>query len=294
MGFALTVLSASSCTFVFDSGVEQCDVDDDCKQREFSEATCDTISHTCQPLPVDSQFGCIGKTAPKGTGAPVTIQLKVVSPINGSAPKANAAVRACALLDANCDQPLTEAVTDTAGDARVQLTDDFTGFFEIISQTVDPADPEIPILAFLPSREIIRGATGRVLFSFTQKDAQTLVEFAGASFPPVADSRNPTGPWNAVLTVTALDCQSNLLPGVSFELLSMGQRSPDTRQFYTNRNFPDTAKVETDVSGTFGLTNLKAGSVTIKSLINERQTPLADDTGAFVRDGWITEFYVAP
>ncbi len=272
-----------------------CQIDLDCRQRGLPDTFCD--DGFCQlkpPPPPDLTWACLGEAPPQGTGERITVQLKVVNPINGNAPKMNSTVRACSLLDATCSEPVSVAQTDTNGDARVQLTDDFTGYFEIISVTVDATDPEVPILAFLPPREIIRGATGRILFAFTKRNVATLVAFAGASFPDSADSTNPSGPFNAVLTATSLDCQGKLAAGVSFELLSSGQKSADTKQFYTNRNFPDAAKIETDESGTFGLTNLKAGSVTVVSNVNDLQQPAAPDTSAFVRDGWITQLVVSP
>ncbi len=260
-----------------------CENDSDCEQQGLQGAVCD--AGACRPSPPATPWGCLGESTPLGTGQPVTVGLRVVNAAASNAPKIGAIVRACSYLDASCDRPLHETTSDANGEALLPLTDDFAGHFEVVSPLAGDSDPEVPVLVFLPPRDIVRGAVGRTVYTFKASEAQALVGFAGGSFNAYL---------NGVLTATALDCQSKPAAGVSFTLLSMAQASPDTKAFYTNRAVPDATRTETDVSGSFGLTNLFGGAVALANSVNALQQPLASNAGAFVREGWMTQIYVAP
>src|SRR5215213_5253110 len=72
---------ASSCSFIFDDSVTQCDVDGDCERR-FAGSICNLATNTCDPKPVDPKWACLDEPAPQTTNNVIPLRLTVVGGID--------------------------------------------------------------------------------------------------------------------------------------------------------------------------------------------------------------------
>ncbi|HEU4412931.1 MAG TPA: hypothetical protein VFS43_47255 [Polyangiaceae bacterium] len=236
--------------------------------------------------PIDVTWGCLDLPPLEPTSQIVNLELEVVSGITRQ-PAVGALVRACGRLDVSCELPVAnDTSVDEGGHVTLPVPENFSGYFEIRSPPETP-DPYVPELLYLPAREILRGQSRRAVL-FKEADAASLAALIGGSFA-VGE------PPNAFAIATALTCTGALAAQVSFALTSPSSASASTKQFYTDpNNLPRTDATETSASGTFGLTNLNAGIVSLSATVNPRQRPMGDDALFMTRDDWLTLVYVAP
>lgn len=234
----------------------------------------------------DPTWGCLNGQDPTTTPELISIHVKVVNATSRE-PLAGARVRACGLLDANCQQPvLPEAVADAGGEVAVSLPGNFSGYFEVRSPAATP-DLYVPELVILPKREFLRGGGLQALL-FKASDAEALAVLVGGSF----DLDQPS---NVLGIATALDCTGANAPGVSFAVTTAEAQSPQTKSFYTDQtNLPTTVATETSASGTFGLTNLKAGLLGLSATVNAKGQSMGNPTFLFTRNGWVSLLYISP
>ncbi|HEU4406206.1 MAG TPA: hypothetical protein VFS43_13155 [Polyangiaceae bacterium] len=281
----------SSCTFIFDDSVTQCDVDGDC-QRRFADSVCNLVTNTCERKPIDEKWGCLDGPPLQPTATTVDLRLEVVGAITRTA-AVGALVRACNRIDTTCSTPLVpDTPVGASGQVIMGVGENFNGYFEIRSPPAEPTK-YVPEILYLPTREIVRreGPVRRALL-FTEAEGQSLIQLVGGTF---TQGQTP----NAAVIATALDCQGTASPGISFELTSPDVASDQTVTFYTDRNnLPRTVATETSETGTYALTNLldssAAGTVALQATINSLGRTMGNDSVAIVRDNWITVIYVAP
>jgi hypothetical protein len=288
---AVLISSMSACTFVFDAGLKQCDVDADCAERGFARAQC--VNEICQEAERDPIWGCLEEGPPATTDTIVPFSLQVRT--TGMIPITNATVRACSRLEpVRCLNPLgAPSKVDANGIAKLEVPQDFNGYFEVYGPMgPDVEDPNfVRILVYMPPREIIRGDRGndsRGVFGFSLEAIQSLAVFVGAAFD------SDTG----LAVLTALNCAGTAVPSTTFALASESAKTEKTKSFYTFENIPSLDAKETDVAGTGGFTNLVPGPVSFLATANDNGTPrsltTAQGTSAFTRAGWYTQVYVSP
>ncbi|HEU4534753.1 MAG TPA: hypothetical protein VFS00_11570, partial [Polyangiaceae bacterium] len=109
--------------------------------------------------------------------------------------------------------------------------------------------------------------------------------FAGGTFEPGT-------PPNAVLLASVYDCQGALAEGVSFR--AEGSQTERTKTFYTDDGrLVSPSATETSSAGTFGMTNLSDGRLTLGATLNPGQA-LGTALSVFARDGHLTQVFVSP
>ncbi|HEU4407131.1 MAG TPA: hypothetical protein VFS43_17815 [Polyangiaceae bacterium] len=275
--------------YVGEEGPE-CKTDLDCEPRGTTAMAC--FDGVCMPKPVDPLWGCLDEPPLVPTSAVVDLRLEVVGAVTRT-PAVGALVRACSRLDPTCSAPLApDTPVGVGGEVIIGVPEGFNGYFEIRSPAAEP-DKYVPEMLYLPAREIVRrdGPVRRALL-FTAAETANLLQLVGGTF--VVDQ-----PPNALALATALDCQGNASPGISFELTTPDVASSQTVSFYTDDYYlPRTVATETSASGTFALTNLvdssAAGIVALQAIINPLQRTMGDGPVSLVRDNWMTLVYVAP
>lgn len=284
---AVLIASMSACTFVFDAGLKQCDVDADCAERGFANSQC--VNEICQEAEEDPIWGCIGTEPPLPSSAIVPFDLIVTTPTN--VPVTNATVRACSRLEApKCNTPQGAPVqVDVTGVAHLEIPRDFNGYFEVYGpQGPDVDDPTfLRIIVYMPAREIGRGGKGRGVFAFNKESIDGLAALIGATFNP------DTG----LVVLSSLNCAGDLAPNVTFGLVTETARTKDaTKSFYTFGTLPSPDAAATDATGTGGFTNLKEGTVAFSATANDITTTFTPPQGAYAyaRAGWYTQVYVSP
>jgi hypothetical protein len=284
---AVLIASMSACTFVFDAGLKQCDVDADCAERGFANSQC--VNEICQAAPEDPIWGCLDDGPLATTDDIVPFELKVTT--TSQVPITNATVRACSRLQpARCENVIGAPVSvNGAGVAKLEVPQSFNGYFEVYGPLgPDVDDPNfVRILVYMPPREIVRGGKDRGVFGFSKQSLSDLATFIDASF------NDATG----LVVLSALNCQANLVPNVTFELVTESARTGnETKRFYTYETLPSKDATQTDGSGTGGFTNLQPGVVAFSATANDIQTTFtpSQGAGAFTRAGWYTQVYVSP
>jgi hypothetical protein len=283
---AVLIASMSACTFVFDAGLKQCDVDADCAERGFARAQC--VNEICQEAERDPIWGCLEEGPPATTTDTVPFELLVNT--TAQIPITNARVRACPRLQPEkCLNPVgAEVLVDGSGIAKLEVPQKFDGYFEVYGPLgADVEDPEfVRILVYLPSREIVRGGKGRGVFGFSEAALEGLARFVGASFDKT----------KGLAVLTALDCQGNFVPNLTFNLITDSAKTTETKSFYTFMTIPSPDAKATDNTGTGGFTNLNPGVVSFSAFANDLNDLIttAQGTSAFTRAGWYTQVYVSP
>lgn len=234
----------------------------------------------------EPQWACLDEPPPRPSSELVDITLQIVSGSDRK-PAADATARACDRLDLACSTPIAPAApVDAAGEVSLRVPGNFDGYFEIRSSSLGPTPSFVPVNASLPQPGLIRGTLAQRVLVYAPADLSALTVLAGGSF----DAAQPP---NAMLVAGALDCQGNPAAGVVFEIAPATLRSDKTKIFYVNRGVPDSSAVETDASGSFGVTNLNAGVLTLTGSLGEPRRALPEGT-AILRDGEMTSVFVAP
>jgi hypothetical protein len=182
---------------------------------------------------------------------------------------------ACAKLDPECANPITEGTTGSDGILAIKVRDNFAGYLQQTDRT-DYA----PALYFLPPVFPKDG----VLQPFPLLGAGASLDALAATLGSRID------PMRGNMMLIAEDCMGMALPGATF---SSPQADENTVQFYVRDLLPSTAATETADAGNGGYLNMPPGTVVLN--LARAMPPLDLATiSVSVRAGFISIAYVRP
>lgn len=234
-----------------------------------------------QPGAESAVWGCLGSGPGRPSVTPifseaverVVFSLQVVDLSTGQI-YPDATVRACGVVDINCDSPVVEGlVVDAGGWVDVPLFEGFQGFFEIESPST------VPFLFYLTEPLPSESVTEFPLGVISLASLQPLVALAGLPFEP------DTG----IVAFRAFDCTGTLASGVSFTPEAETGGVP----WYFVDGLPNTRVAATSADGLFGLANAPPGLAVVDPLTPDGLS-IAGPQSLVVRAGWLSAAFVRP
>jgi hypothetical protein len=221
-----------------------------------------------------ADWSCVGQAperdlTPGSTGASILYSLRLVDLATGAIfPEVT--VRACALVDINCDNPLTGQLVPTAdGWVDVPLTENFRGYLEIVSPSA------VPYLFHLPDTEL------RSTRDFPL--AMVALESFGALLTALGVQAEPS---LGAIAMRAFDCQGDPAAGVVFKTTSGGI------PWYFEGGLPNRERVTTDPGGLGGFIGSQPGVTVFEASL---PGGTITTSGSYVvRPGWMTSGYLRP
>lgn len=185
-------------------------------------------------------------TWPLTSQATVPLHLFLVDAFEQTKPLANMRVRACAVSDFKCSEPVAETTTDATGLAELNLpgsfSNAFTGYFEVTGQDIYPT-----LLKF--SWNV---ATETTQLVGIVKEAQFKLAIQAIELKP-DDTRG-------MLQLRMLGCGNLGVSGTSFSSNSADQQ---TRNWYIIGGLPMVGADATDTVGSGGIIDVPEGSTTV-------------------------------
>lgn len=183
----------------------------------------------------------------------------------------NLQVRACALTDVNCTNPLTNMLSvNEQGRVDVPLFQNFTGYLEITS------DELVPQLFYVNAP----------LQPRAEPDFP-LAMVSLASLGPLLQLLGEVEPNTGIIGIRVFDCQGATANGVS-----LSSNSDQARPWYFVDGLPSSTQQETGREGLAGFINVPPG-------LNVVRAEGADGTdlgpqSMVVRPGWMSSMYIRP
>jgi hypothetical protein len=234
------------------------------------------LQSNLNPLAEDlgADWSCVGQAperdlTPGSTGASVLYSLRLVDLATGAIfPQIN--VRACALVDINCTNPVTaQLVPAEDGWVDVPLTENFRGYLEIVSPRA------VPYLFHLPDAEL------RTTRDFPL--AMVALESFGALLGALNVQADPS---LGAIGMRAFDCSGEPAPGVVFKTTSGGI------PWYFEGGLPNRERVTTDSGGLGGFIGSQPGVTVLEASLPDGTVTTG---GSYVvRAGWMTSGYLRP
>jgi hypothetical protein len=241
----LAALSASltllGCSAIVQPDRVQCSTTLDCTSRgdEFRNSIC--LNQVCQ---APGPWSCLGSvTWPTGTAPEVTVSLNLID-LTNKQPVAAVSARLCNKLDSTCATPLVSGVTsDSAGRVAMRAPQGFDGYVELTGAGIMRGSffvyPPLTVDRDVAALPVLR--------------MEALSVFAGMAGGALMADRGH-------IIVRAYNCLGQPADGVKF---SSADADAQSAAFYMIKGVPLISHTETDSSGSGGLLNLRAGSVTL-------------------------------
>jgi hypothetical protein len=183
----------------------------------------------------------------------------------------NLQVRACALTDVNCSNPLTNMLSvNEQGRVDVPLFQNFTGYLEITS------DELVPQLFYVNAPLQPRTAPDFPLAMVSLSSLGPLLQLLGN-----------VGPDTGIIGIRIFDCQ-----GVTATGVSLSSDKDDARPWYFVDGLPSSMQAETGREGLAGFIDVPPGLTVVRA-----EGPDGTDLGLqsmVVRPGWMSSMYVRP
>jgi hypothetical protein len=263
-----SAMSFMGCSVVLDAGRPQCTTNTDCTNRgpAFAGTTC--VDSLCQGQ-TDPVWGCAATPPPidAGTGT-FHARLTVLAGVTQQ-PLAGIEAQLCLKLDIDCTAPIASPVfSDANGLVDFVVDAGFDGYVVLTGSTVAPTlyffNPPVTANSAAPAQVSLLGPSQVTLFA--EQVGATLLANRG------------------IVILTAVDCQGNPAPGVSFTV-STGDAM--TAAFYTVGTLPTGKAQYTDNSGYAGLANVPSGVAAVTGTLASDGRALGT-LGLLVRGGAIT------
>lgn len=174
-------------------------------------------------------------------------------------------VSACSSLDIECASPMVDGIRpDDDGFVRAQVPVNFSGFFRVTSSSTVPA-----VLFF--GGTLSQDTTAVPMLVIGQTAFQALAQNQGVALDPQMGH----------LLLRAYDCESNLVPNISFRDDRGGQ------PFAFVGGLPVVGQTVTDAQGSAGFLNVLPGLAVVES-IREDDGVVTSTASGRVRSGWFT------
>jgi hypothetical protein len=222
---------------------------------------------SCLDQPVDTEV-----SAPVFAGAaPQVIYSMQMVDLSSGAIYRNLQVRACALTDVNCANPLTGMLgVNEQGRVDIPLFQNFTGYLEITS------DELVPQLFYV--NEPLQPRTGPdfPLAMLSLSSLGPLVQLIGVDIAPA------TG----FIGIRVFDCQGDTAIGVSLD------SDTDAVPWYLVDGLPSSIQEQTGREGLAGFLNYPPGLAVLRA-----DAPDGTALGIqsmVIRPGWMSSMYVRP
>ena len=269
---------STGCSALVDPATTQCGDDSDCAGAGEQNLQC--LDGICIEAEADvTPFSCRDEPWPAVGDDVVEYELRVADLVQQQ-PLADLVVVACANLDANCESPIAEAVSDETGAFTLSLTEGFRGHLHVPPPATDPPlaplyahlypppsnDPDVPVRADLAVTHLAVVAGLAML----------------AGIPMVAGTGH--------VFFTAIDCQGNPLSGVT---ITPALQTEETLVSYLGASGqPDLALIGTGPAGQGSILNLPPGFVTIRGV--HESEGLVFEQSAVIRPDTITSVPIVP
>jgi hypothetical protein len=243
----------------------------------------DTLSFTgvdqLEPVAKGTDWRCLDQPPPQptapvfaGTAPRVIYSLQMVDLSSGAIYR-SIQVRACALTDVNCSNPLTDMLTvNEQGRVDVPLFQNFTGYLEITS------DELLPQLFYLTEPLQPQTEPEFPLAMVALTSLVPLVQLLGVSPQPTA----------GLIAVRIFDCQADTASGVT-----LSTEEGDSVPWYFVGGLPSSTQTETGPEGLAGFVNVSPG-IAVFEAINPDGTILGGLQSMVVRPGWMSSMYLRP
>jgi hypothetical protein len=243
----------------------------------------DTLSFTgvdqLEPVAKGTDWRCLDQppaqpTAPvfAGTAPRVIYSLQMVDLSSGAIYR-SIQVRACALTDVSCTNPLTDMLTvNEQGRVDVPLFQNFTGYLEITS------DELVPQLFYLTQPLQPQAEPEFPLAMVARTNLVPLVQLLGV---------NPQ-PTSGMIALRIFDCQADTASGVT-----LSTEDGDVVPWYFVGGLPSGTQTETGPEGLAGFLNVPMGTAVFQA-INPDGTLVGGLQSMAVRSGWMSSMYLRP
>jgi hypothetical protein len=242
----------------------------------------DTLSFTGvdQLEPKGTDWRCLDQPPPPPPTAPVfagnaprvIYSLQMVDLSSGAIYR-SIQVRACALTDVSCSNPLTDMLTvNEQGRVDVPLFQNFTGYLEITS------DELVPQLFYLTQPLQAQAEPEFPLAMVARTNLVPLVQLLGI---------NPQ-PTSGMIALRIFDCQADTASGVT-----LSTEDGDAVPWYFVGGLPSGTQTETGPEGLAGFLNVPQGTAVFQA-INPDGTLVGGLQSMAVRTGWMSSMYLRP
>ena len=182
-------------------------------------------------------------------------------------------VRACALTDVNCANPLTDWINvNEQGRVDVPLFQNFTGYLEIMSPEL------VPQLFYLtePLQPQARPEFPLAMVALTS--LVPLVQLVGVELQPTM----------GLIALRIFDCQADTAIGVS-----LSTEDDVAVPWYFVGGYPSSQQTETGTEGLAGFLNVQPGLAVFEAT-NPDGMVLGGRQSVLVRPGWMSSMYLRP
>jgi hypothetical protein len=249
---AASAMLAAGCSLAVDPDQVQCLVQADCAAIGYPDMEC--VGSVCVS-PQQTAFACQDvEWPPASTSEMVRISITALA-LGTDQPVSGLTVNICnTLIDAQCSNPVGQSATNSEGVANLDVLEGFRGHFLV------PAIAETApyILHMNPPPNPAAASTLQGNLTITNlTNVAGLAMLAGETF--VADRGH--------LFFSTRDCEGNLLPGVSVNVVNA---PPEAAVAYlgTNNN-PDPNLESTGANSRGAVINLQPGFVTVQGIHDE-------------------------
>lgn len=246
------VLLAQACTAVVAGDDAQCNTDDECVARGFTDAAC--VDQVCVETQVmdDPVWGCLGTVVEPvpDPSRSVAFDIALVYAVGGAPVGTDTVIDICDKLDITCvdDDPLYPKGLhpDAAGSIEVVVPEGFDGFVQVTG-------PELVDSRIYVGRPIVEPPSVEEVQLLSPDDFGLLATLAG-------DEPDPT---RGSAIVLVLDCKGDGVSGVRFETPTSDD---ETVQFYliNQAPAPTPTATATDKDGFGGFFNLPVSSAVVR------------------------------
>jgi hypothetical protein len=206
-----------------------------------------------------------------GAAARVVYSVQVIDLSSGQI-YPDARVRACALTDVNCDDPVSDTLTvDSQGWVDIPLFRDFVGYLEITSPEI------VPSMFYLTEPLLPETPTEFPLTMVSLSSIGPLTQLVGVQ----------PAPGTGILATRSFDCDGNTASGVA--LLSEAEGVP----WYFVDGLPSRMAAATSADGIAGLVNVPPGLVLVETFAPNGAS-VAGRQSLVVRPNWLSTAFMRP
>lgn len=207
-----------------------------------------------------------------GTAPRVIYSLQMVDLSSGAIYR-NIRVRACALTDVTCSNPLTSVLgVNEQGLVDIPLFQNFTGYLEITSEEI------VPQIFYLTEPLQPRPEPDFPLAMVSLANVVPLVQLLGVELDPSL----------GMVALRIFDCNADTAPGVS-----LSTDNDDVTPWYFVGGLPSSTQEETGTEGLAGFVSVPPG-LTVFEARTAEGTLLGGQQSVVVRPGWMSSMYLRP
>jgi hypothetical protein len=227
---------------------------------------------------IAADWSCMGTIAAVTTEGATIERTRRLQEFLSREPLAGVTVRVCASADTFCENPLDEDVTDARGTYAVTLPNDsgagFTGYTEYTGDHIQDT------LLFVTGSNRLSSTVPGDIQVLSPGTVQLLATGVGVELD---DTRGH-------LQIGGRDCGLRGAPGQEF---SASTEDDDSTTTYFLGGLPNPAATSTDRDGAAAITNVPAGTSTLRGYVGGDETPFAT-LDVVIRPTFITAVVLSP